>query len=203
MFRSFESRMIRSRLHGSWPLVVAIMALALVLPVAVVSAHNYPTSYKWDTGDTITVESRIPQSTYVHSAADDYDDNTDLAVNRCSPDSECGNVIHYDGYYGPTEPPAWADVLSESEPCFDNDHDLNGYCNETNHKSDFSYIYYNTEYSYSNNAIYAVIARHEMGHVWGLRHPACSVVSVMRDGICGTLYGYLTTHDISDMNAKY
>ncbi len=127
----------------------------------------------------------------------------DLAVNRCSPDSECGNVIHYDGYYGPTEPPAWADVLSESEPCFDNDHVLNGYCNETNHKSDFSYIYYNTEYSYSNDLIFAYITRHEMGHVWGLRHPACSVVSVMKDGTCGTVYGYLTTHDISDMNAKY
>ena len=200
MFRSLKSGMRRS----SWVLVT-VVALAIALPAAAVFAHDYSPPYKWDTGVTITVESRMPHSADVHSAADDYDDNTDLAVNRCSPNSNCGNVIHYDGYYGPAEPPAWADPLSQMEPCSDDDHVVNGYCNETNHKVDFSYIYYNTAYNYA--PLVSVITLHEMGHVWGLDHTSCSKVSVMKPGpgTCqgSVQYAYLTQHDIDDINAKY
>ena len=177
-------------------------AVILLLTVPKAMAHNYSPSFIWDTDDTITVESRIPQSTDVHSAADDYDNNTDLNVNRCTPNGNCGNVIHYDGNYGSSEPPAWADPLSQMEPCSDDDHVLNGYCNETNHKVDFSYIYYNT-HSYATNLV-AYYARHEMGHVWGLDHVACSTASVMWINACsGSVWGVLTSHDRSDVNSKY
>ena len=82
---------------------------------------------------------------------------------------------------------------------------MNGYCNETNHKVDFSYIYYNTAHNYA--PLVSVITLHEMGHVWGLDHTSCSKVSVMKPGpgTCqgSVQYAYLTQHDIDDINAKY
>ena len=197
MTRLFGSRIIRM----GWILVV-VVTLAIMLPVGLAFAHDFSLPFKWDTDVTITVESRIPQSAHVHSAADDYDDNTDLTVKRCSPDSECGNVIHYDGYYGPSEPVAWASPYSYSVKCTNDEHELTGYCNETNHKVDFAYIYYNTHYTY-DDLLVAVLARHEMGHVWGLNHTPCSVASVMKPGTCQNQYGNLQQHDKNDVNAKY
>lgn len=193
---------IYKTMNSTWVLGIAAI-LGLALPFSVVYAHEFPTGYrfKWNTDVDITVESRIAQSAQVHSAADDYDDNTDLDVDRCSPNSNCGNVIHYSANYGTSDAQAWADMYSRSVKCTNSEHELNGHCNLTNRKADFAYAIYNTAHSLSGDA-YHYVARHEMGHIWGLAHTPCGTKSVMRYN-CNSYYGYLTHHDRVDINAKY
>ncbi len=100
---------------------------------------------------------------------------------------------------GPTQWTAEARVYSGSTSCFPI-----SYCNESDHEADFAYIYWNSYYGPYDSDAANYLARHEMGHVFGLNHVACSESSsVMYTGCTSGLLTTLQSHDISDVNSEY
>jgi len=74
--------------------------------------------------------------------------------------------------------------------------DLTGQCNTTTKQARFAYIYYNTfdpAPAYPNN-----VARHELGHVSGLRHWSGTTDSVLN--VSEPWHQSLTSHDRSGIN---
>lgn len=177
--------------------------------IGYVMADEFPYPFKWDTSVSIYVESRIPYGSDVQWVTGDWDSRTDLGMSYCGQDQNCGNVIHYDAYYGDSEPPAWADPHWQSTPCFNEYHQITGDCNTTNHKVDWAVVYYNTYHSedWDETEEVQYTANHEMAHSFGLAHNNCSTASILHPGIyrfCGQpYYYYLQTHDINDVNNKY
>lgn len=162
-------------------------------------AHEYQPAFDWD-GD-VTPEVADYNTQYGQqalSARDDYDSNTDLDVDWC--EYPCSaNIIHYEANMGPTQWTAEARVYSGSTSCFPI-----SYCNESDHEADFAYIYWNSYYGPYDSDAANYLARHEMGHVFGLNHVACSESSsVMYTGCTSGLPTTLQSHDISDVNSEY
>jgi hypothetical protein len=143
----------------------------------------------------------------VQFATTDYGVNTDLNTNYYYCGSYCtGNtIVHYaDAWYDKS----WAALAypySYGVPCADTDGVPTGYCNETDHKVDFSYVIWNSTKMPTTDASANYLGRHEMGHVFGLAHNCSNAyTSVMRGGLClMEKFGSLQAHDISDINAKY
>lgn len=141
-------------------------------------------------------------SSAIGSAAIDYHNNTDLNVDSCG--YGCGgNVVYLQANYGATGWYALAYPFSGGVGCVDWYGNPSGYCNTTNHKVDFAYVYSNDAYGVFSDSQARYTMRHELGHVIGLAHTSCSVDSVMKELACLSVPTYLTGHDISDINAWY
>ena len=136
-------------------------------------------------------------------------DSTDLGI--VSATSSNANIVTYASSYnnpnwsGVTIPYVW--WLGSWHQCADW-YTGNGdnWC--LNRDVGFAYIYYDVSdvpnpYPHSDNTVRGAVARHEMGHVWGMGHPTCSAaISVMRPGEC--LSGpQLYTDDINFANTYY
>lgn len=193
--RSFVSRHVVA-------LAVAALLCALAVTLAFggsAGAHEYSPAFDWDEDETSEVANYNTQyGQQALRARDDYYANTDLDVDWCT--YPCGaNIIHYEANSGPGRGTAEAWVYSGSTSCFPV-----SYCNEDDHKADFAYIYWNSYYGPYDSDAANYLARHEMGHAFGLDHVPCSESSsVMYTGCSGGLPTTLQSHDISDMNTEY
>ncbi len=121
-------------------------------------------------------------------------DSTDIGI--ASPtSSDNANIITYAGNYnnaywsGVTIPYTW--YLNSWYQCANwNNGALDNWC--LGRSMGFAYIYFDVPdapnpYPHSDNPKRGYVARHEMGHVWGMGHPACTdPISVMRPGNCLT-----------------
>ena len=167
------------------------MALLLILAGAFLlagkaAAHDWPGGHAWDTSITTeTSNGNTSYATQIQSAASDYTNNTDLPVSYCT--EPCiENIRQVEEDYGPTNWDAYAYWYGNPE-----------YRGK---------VKWNSYYNPKANIVVHRLARHEMGHIFGLDHPPCpgdpgGVASIMgcpRDGEHD-----LHTHDRDDMNVKY
>lgn len=141
----------------------------------------------------------------VAHAAQQYNNQTDLSVTQCPYNGDCGTVIFIEAYYG-GEPGTFAGLsfnYSHSNPChvFAPPYNSTGYCNTSNHRVDFGYIYFNNYYGVVSPVRWST--KHEAGHSFGLNHlPDCSILSVMLSS-CPQLPVKLKAHDKADVNVWY
>jgi len=175
---------------------VIVLELALVALVSIwqttLEAHDQ--GWEWDFPSVYPlVEDRTEDfDYYIDSAVQDYDDYTDLTVFQCADNGNCGILIHVQADYGDTGWYAKAHPYSNGVHCYNNP----GYCNHSNHMVDFGYVEWNDHYGQLPQPGW--IARHEMGHNFGLRHTLddCVTWSVMREGGClPNVANSLTSHD--------
>ena len=129
-------------------LAVGLLATwALVSLVSATWAHDFSPSFKWNDDDAtpqITNYNTQYQQAIL-SAYDDYDANSYLDVEWCA--YPCGaNIIHYEANLGATNATAKAHVFSDSSSCFPL-----GYCNETDRRANFAYVYWNSYYGLYNS----------------------------------------------------
>ena len=170
------------------------LALALVIVGAIlvwgdVSAHDYSPPKKWDT--SITPNTTSVDTWYaweIRSAARDFTSNTDLAVEYCSSSCSGSNIRHYENDHGMT---GWhARVLFHGNTIR------------------YATVQWNAHSGRIDSFTAHRLARHEMGHAFGLDHVPCgggpyetSPPSIM--GCPSSGVRDLHTHDIQDMNKKY
>lgn len=139
----------------------------------------------------------------VSSAGIDYNNNTDLHVDQCADNGQCGNIVVLQGNYGATGWSAFAHVYRGLSECNTYPDGLfTGNCNRTDRRADFGYVYFNDFEGPFPEPQWG--ARHEIGHVFGMIHTTCTEDSVMRPGVCyPNVPSTLTLHDIDDINRNY
>ena len=180
---------ISSKSQGLWYTIAAGLTLLLVLSFIGerASAHNYSPDIVWSSSITPKVtDLNTDYETEIKSARRDYNDNTDLGVKWC--DWPCnGNLRHTQGDFGDV---GWAARAWR-------------YGNPVTNAT----IEWNGHYSQSSFTAHR-LARHEMGHAFGLDHVPCGggpyeddIKSIMGCPEAGKKV--LHKHDINDMNDKY
>lgn len=165
-------------------------------------AHNI--GWKWDTSSTATMTNiNTSYTQQIVNARNDYHINTDLAVGWCA--FPCQANIYHESVQRSMH--AWAgaaDSYSNGQLCDPS----RGNCNESSKKVNLAYIRWNSHYGPQPNDYANYIARHEMGHVFGLRHVPCEAGSSGHKSVMGVNCSYsaptrLQSHDISDIDSKY
>jgi len=206
------------RVLAVWSASFVVAFLVTFVVGSVARAYEFSPPFKWEWDETdIVVEDRgyEYQSEIIGATVDYGDDDTDIDTTYSTSGS---NIIHLLGDYEGENIVAFADPMSHSTPCFDEDHYLTGDCDTSDNRVDFAYIYWNTgadpqgypdfEYPWTSE-VAQYISRHEMGHVFGFAHPpptpGCSVQTVMLtpEMGCSTFYIQLTSHDNTNINNKY
>ena len=168
-----------------------------------VEAH--PIGWKWDTSSApIVTNYNTSYGSEISSANADFNSNTDLTVYSCN--TPCAeSVKHEQKFVGNVDWAAVAKAYRNGYECGD--------CNETSKKVTYGKVIWNSAGGPYTPSYANYLARHEMGHVFGLDHAPCQT-----GGDYGGNNGYLNVmavkcpydapdtlqdHDISDINAKY
>ena len=167
-------------------------------------AHSI--GWKWDTSSAIIVSNYSTRyGTQITGAVNDYNSNTDLAVNSCN--TPCNESIrHIQKRVGNVDWAAGADSYSNGSQC-----NVDITCNETSNKVTYGRVVWNSASGTYSNSYAKAIARHEMGHIFGLAHVNCvtaeidvaAFYSVMNILCSYPAPGFLRRHDIRDINGKY
>lgn len=175
----------------SWLMLTALLVTVAVaaLYVGTATAHEYNPVRYWDTNHVMpeTTNADTRYATQIRQAAEDYTDNTALAVDYCSSSCSGSNIRHYEADYGNT---IWAARVQLNPP-------------------DITYatVQWNAHWGMYNNFDANRLARHEMGHAFGLEHSEeCGAISPQLYAVMGCAEpgkAVLHDHDIQDMNDKY
>lgn len=195
------------RLPQRTPRQVAFILVLGVVTLLTWSVHSSSTTahdigWEWDYADANPIV-RNATSSYgvqIESARANFHNSTNMTVYGCPSNTNCGNIIHLQGNYGATGWNACVRPYSHGTPCSDGNCNPNYSCDHWGNKVNWSDVRWNDYYGTSRPHF---VARHEMGHVFGLAHTPCSVSSVMQGAVCSPYPVTLTSHDINDLNAWY
>ena len=171
-----------------------------------VAAHNI--GWKWDTtNNPVVTNYNTSYGSQISSANADFNSNTDLTVYSCG--TPCNYTIqHINDYVSDADWAAAADSFHQGELCIPG----TGNCNETTKKVTSGAVVWNTANGPYTDSYANYIARHEMGHIFGLAHAPChaggnygggSYYSVMAISCPYDARDELEDHDIDDINDKY
>lgn len=170
-------------------------------------AGAHPIGWKRDTSIQPKVANiSTPYGSQITSAVNDFDSNTDLQVNECT--WLCPAKIYSVMYdWGDDDSAAAADSYHDGELCVPGTSN----CNETDKKVNSAYINWNSRIPTMPPGYANYVARHEMGHIFGLRHVDCvtaepnpeAFYSVMNVRCSYSVYEVLQSHDTLDINGKY
>ena len=161
-------------------LFLILVGLSLFWNTAI--AHEYSPNRRWDTSNVPRVtDGNTGFGTYIRSAADDYTRNTDLAVRYCA--SPCThNIYNYKANFGYTK---WAAQIHR-------------YGNPVR-KARIEWNEYHAPFTVKEKHR---LARHEMGHAFGLDHvPKSGPAAIMGDP--KEWSHVLHMHDKDDINVIY
>lgn len=167
-------------------------------------AHSI--GWKWDTSSRPVVSNyTTPYGAAIASAVDDYHRNTDLSLNTCN--SPCReSVRHTQVSVGNVDWAGLADSYSNGLKCL-----VSITCNETTNKVTYGIAVWNSAHGPYTDGFANYLARHEMGHIFGLAHVTCVTPEYQSAGFYSVMgvhcpydaLSVLQTHDIQDINAKY
>lgn len=183
----------------------SLAVFGLVIGITLWTAHSVYATHQqgwkyWRT--SAYVENRgTSYDSAIKNAVSDYSNNTDLTVYKVASN---GDIVYIEGNYGNTGWDGGSQPLSASNQCFSWPAlQPTGYCNKTNHKVDFGYLYINTYYDAYEQPQYGM--RHEMGHVWGISHESCgSTRGIMEEGQCRpNVVETLNSHDRFELRFLY
>ena len=170
-------------------------------------ADAHPIGWKWNTSNHPLVSNfNTPYNDEIQSTVDDYDSNTDLSVDSCNqPCSE--SILHILQYVGSADWAAAADSYSNGQQC-----NVDITCNETTNKVTSGVVVWNSAHGTYSESYANYLARHEMGHIFGLAHAPChtegdygggAYYSVLAISCPYAAKDELQDHDIDDINDKY
>lgn len=168
-------------------------------------AHNI--GWKWNTNSTpMATNYNTFYTSPIASAATDYDSNTDLAVHWCiSPCNE--SIEHRQQFVGNVDWTGAADSYSNGSQCY-----VDITCDEVSNQVTYGHVIWNSAYGPYTDSYANYLARHEMGHIFGLAHASCHAGGDYGGGsyysVMAVLCPYgpvdeLQDHDIDDINDKY
>ena len=200
-----------------WTLVVIALGLLAIAAFRIYGAGAYYYEgahfYVWEDRSAKVCDSSTDWADETEEAAENFDEDTDLRLTWQDPCLTTKEIVNVQWDYGNVDWMGFAYTYTNngSDPCWN--WEWTGNCgHDDDNKVDFAYIIWNDHYEDQiNEAEWQ--ARHEMGHVFGLRHPAGSECnspqpSVMftptqPDGNCDTFYDELQEQDIEDIDTWY
>ena len=162
---------------------------ARALYVGTATALDYSPVRYWDTDDVMpeTTNADTRYATQIRRAAEDYTDNTDLAVDYCSSSCTDSNIRHCEADYGNT---TWAARVQLSPPVIT-----------------YATVQWNAHWGQYNNFVANRLASHEMGHAFGLEHSEdCGTVTPQLYAVMGCPEPnkvVLHDHNIEDIDNRY
>ena len=197
-----------------WVVVVVALGLLAVAALRIYGAGAYyyegsgdDPLYLWEDSSANVCDDDTEWADEVEDAADNYDDDTNLDLTWTDPCGSNKEIFNTQANYGLSGWKGFAYTSSGGGLCWN--WRWTNYCNNTNRKVDRAEILWNDAY-YDQIDEPEWQALHEMGHVFGLRHPEGSECnnpdpSVMFNGSgnCDDYYEELQSQDIDDINEEY
>ena len=203
-----------------WTLVVVAIALLAVAAFRIYSAggagayyYEGDHFYVWEDRSAKVCDSGTDWADETEETAEDFDENTDLKLTWQDPCLTTKEIVNVQWNYGNVTWMGWAYTYTNNgtDPCWN--WDWTGNCGHDDDDSvDFAYIIWNDHYKDKIDEP-DWQARHEMGHVFGLRHPVGAECdnpepSVMftptkPEGDCDTYYDEIQAQDIKDIDFWY
>ena len=164
-------------------------------------AHGF--YWRWDAGNVTprVTSTNNPYGSAARSASNDYDSNTDITVDWCNWPCSSFNIRFVGDNFGETGWVGKANPMHNGVSCVINRVWSSARCNKTDRQANSATISWNSHYPGQTSRFANHVARHELGHVFGLIHHSCGISSVMVT--CNNYPTTLTSHDITDMDNEY